>query len=194
MTPARRVLNTMHQSIVGVLVAAAMSSEVPVWGQTAASGTLQEFEAHITDYLKLRQDLGSKLQPLSTAADGTDLAARQAALTAAIRAARRTAKPGDVIPPSVARLIVAAIVQDIEKRGPQASRAIFEEIPPVAALAVNRDYPAEAALATMPPLLLSTLPELPESLQYRFLGRSIVIMDVDTELIIDYVPDVLPTR
>jgi len=33
---------------------------------------------------------------------------------------------------------------------------------------VNDPYPASAALATFPPLLLQALPRLPDDLEYRF--------------------------
>ncbi len=46
----------------------------------------------------------------------------------------------------------------------------------------------------MPPLLLSKLPQLPDNLQYRFFGRHLVILDGDTQIIIDYVANVLPSK
>ena len=44
----------------------------------------------------------------------------------------------------------------------------------------------------MPPLLLRELPRLPDNLQYRFFGRHVVLLDGDTQLIVDYIANVLP--
>ena len=44
----------------------------------------------------------------------------------------------------------------------------------------------------MPPLLLSRLPRLPDNLQYRFYGRHVVLLDGDLQIIVDYIPNVLP--
>ena len=57
---------------------------------------------------------------------------------------------------------------------------------------INQIYPAKAALPTVPPLLLAKLPMLPDNLQYRFIDRHMVILDGDTQMIIDYVSNVLP--
>jgi hypothetical protein len=47
-------------------------------------------------------------------------------------------------------------------------------------------------MATMPPGLLKVLPALPKELEYRIIGRDLVLRDVDASLIIDYVPNVIP--
>jgi len=36
---------------------------------------------------------------------------------------------------------------------------------------------------------LSVLPPLPKGLEYRILGRYLVLRDVDASLIIDYIPE-----
>jgi hypothetical protein len=41
-------------------------------------------------------------------------------------------------------------------------------------------------------LLLNNLPRLPDNLQYRFMGRHVILMDGDTRLIVDYILNVLP--
>jgi hypothetical protein len=39
---------------------------------------------------------------------------------------------------------------------------------------------------------IEVLPELPEELQYRFQGRDLVILDVETDLVVDVLKDALP--
>jgi hypothetical protein len=53
---------------------------------------------------------------------------------------------------------------------------------------VHARLPVTAQMATMPPALLKVLPTLPKALEYRILGRYLVLRDVDASLIIDYIP------
>jgi hypothetical protein len=83
-------------------------------------------------------------------------------------------------------------MDDFHMRNPQIKRAVFQEVPNAPRPVVNRIYPPSEALPTVPPLLLSKLPVLPDNLQYRFFGRHLLILDGDTQLIIEYIANVLP--
>jgi hypothetical protein len=107
-------------------------------------------------------------------------------------AARATAKRGDLVPPLVAEQIAATIAEDFRRRNPVAKKGTLKEVPDAAVPRVNKVYPPGDAMPTVPPLLLKNLPQLPDNLQYRFFGRSIVILDGDLQLIADVVPGVLP--
>jgi len=61
-----------------------------------------------------------------------------------------------------------------------------------AVVKINAVYPDSAELVEMPPSLLLSLPALPKALRYRFIGRSLVLMDRDNALIIDYMTNALP--
>jgi hypothetical protein len=153
---------------------------------------LAEFQKRMDEYFRLKRDLEGKLKPLSRTADSAELTARQDTLAAGMREARKTAKPGDIISSRVAEQIRMAVTSDFRKRQANAKRAVVEEVPDNVRPAVNGKFPDDAPLATVPPLLLRSLPTLPDKLQYRFLGRHIVLLDIDTRLIVDYVPNVLP--
>jgi hypothetical protein len=43
-----------------------------------------------------------------------------------------------------------------------------------------------------PPPVLFGLPRLPEELQYRFVGRDLVLVDVEANLVVDVLPDAFP--
>jgi hypothetical protein len=160
----------------------------------AQAAGMYEFQQRLAAYLKLREELSQRLKPLSTTANAADLTARQEALAAALRTARRNARPGDLVPSAVAEQIVKTCTEDFHFRNPEVKRAALQEVPNVPRPAINRTYPEDEALATVPPLLLSKLPILPDNLQYRFFGRHIVILDGDTQIIIDYVANVVPPR
>ena len=53
-------------------------------------------------------------------------------------------------------------------------------------LAVNADYPAAAALSTVPPSVIFTLPVLRKEVEYRFVNRDLVLLDVEANLILDF--------
>ena len=169
---------------------AARQAETPNANPQAVA--LAEFQQRLQGYLDLRTELSRKLKPLAPTADSAELAARQDALAAAIREARKAAKPGDVIPTRVAGQIRNVITDDFRRRNPEATRAVFEEVPEGIRPAINRTMPDNAALATVPALLLNNLPRLPDNLQYRFIDRHVILMDGDTRIIIDYILNVLP--
>jgi hypothetical protein len=173
------------------LAAPAFAQEDRVNPHAAA---LSEFQHRLDEYLKLREELAQRLKPLSTTPSAADLTARQEALAAAIRAARKNAKPGDLVSPHVAELIVKICMDDFHFRNPEVKRAALQEVPNTARPAINRTYPENEALATVPPLLLSKLPLLPDNLQYRFFGRHLVLLDGDTQIIIDYAANVVPPK
>ena len=73
-------------------------------------------------------------------------------------------------------------------------RKTIEEGDPVKhiVLKVNDVYPDDQPRATMPPTLLSRLPVLPNELAYRVIGRALVLQDIKTNLIVDFIPMVIP--
>lgn len=173
------------------LVAARTQSSTPPSATTKAA-MLEDFEARLEGYLDLRSKLAGKLKPLSSTASAAELTARQDALASAIRQARKTAKPGDLIPPAMAAHLKALVTADFKNRGAEARKAAVQEVKDGVVLTINRPYPADAALPTVPPLLLAKLPVLPDNLQYRFVDRHLALVDGDAQLILDYVPAVLP--
>ncbi len=44
----------------------------------------------------------------------------------------------------------------------------------------------------MPPTILLNLPQLPPEVKYRFVGRNMLLVDRDTNLILDYMTNALP--
>jgi hypothetical protein len=58
---------------------------------------------------------------------------------------------------------------------------------------VNGRYPDEVPLATMPARILKELPKLPKALEYRFVGTTLVLLDVPAHVIVDFIPNALPS-
>jgi hypothetical protein len=57
---------------------------------------------------------------------------------------------------------------------------------------VNAAYPKDQPVQSMPPSLLKELPQLPRELEYRVVGRTLILRDTEANLIVDYVKEALP--
>ena len=64
--------------------------------------------------------------------------------------------------------------------------------PSAVKLAVNGRYPDNVPLATVPPRVLQTLPKLSQDLEYRFIGDSLILLDVRAHVIADFIEDIVP--
>ena len=113
-----------------------------------------------------------------------------------VREARATAKPGDIFTPE-ARPVIQRLLASVfgGPDGKQLKAAIMDEnqaAPSAVKLAVNGRYPDTVPLATVPPQVLQTLPKLTEDLEYRFIGDSLILLDVRAHVIADFIEGVLP--
>ena len=145
------------------------------------------FANAIGGYLEIRKEAASSLSMPSS--DVMTMAVR---LAEAIRSRRPSARPGDLFGPA-ARSIRETIARELA--GPQ-GRAILSAINESntygVKVRVNHRYPPGLPRATMPGQLVTRLPDLPEELEYRFFGRSLLLVDDGSQLVVDLLPDVLP--
>jgi hypothetical protein len=68
---------------------------------------------------------------------------------------------------------------------------IFDDGPAEFDVDVNDTYSKVRPLATMPPNLLLRLPDLPPDLEYRFVGRHLILRDARANLIVDEIKDAI---
>ena len=69
----------------------------------------------------------------------------------------------------------------------------MHELPRNVKVDVNTVYPTTIPLVTFPAGLLRKLPDLPPELEYRIVGRNLILRDVKANLIVDVLRDVVPT-
>jgi hypothetical protein len=160
----------------------------PVNAQGAA---IKGFLDRVNDYIALQKKEDDGLPKLQPREDTSKTEVHQRALAARIRLAREHASPGDLFR-DAAPLIREIVLQDAQSRAPQEKKAQMEEVPRKDPLKVNAEYPEKAALATVPPLLLEQLPRLPEGLEYRFMGRDLILRDTKANLIADFINEAVP--
>ena len=141
----------------------------------------------------MRNQLKSKAPKLSKDSTPEEIHAYRTNLEQALRIARAGAKRGDVFTPDVADYIRRTLKNEFQGKDRKEIReVIFETETQGVVLRVNYPYAQSAELSEMPATLLSKLPQLPKEVRYRFVGRNMLLVDRETNLIIDYMPDALP--
>jgi hypothetical protein len=153
------------------------------------------FTARVQQYVKLQKDVEASLPALKPANEGARIAEHQHALARRIAQARRGAHQGDIFTGEVTRQfrrIIRGVFQGSEAR--LARRTIRQDDPSkvIVRLHVNDIYPENIPLTTTPPTLLSKLPQLPQELAYRIVGRDLMLKDTTAGLIVDLIPNAIP--
>ena len=59
-------------------------------------------------------------------------------------------------------------------------------------VAVNAVYPSAAPLSTVPPTVVLWLPQLRKEVEYHFVNRDLVLLDVEANMILDYIRAAAP--
>lgn len=167
---------------------------ITVVAQGPSTQTASDFEKHVKDYVKLREDIESKLPKLSTEATPAEIVAHKKQLQVNVQAARAEAKHGDIFTPAAATMIREIIKEEFKGRDRVELRktVLVESETKTVPLRVNYPYPEAKEQLEMPPTLLLKLPQLPKQIRYRFVGRNMLLVDRENGLIIDYMSDAIP--
>jgi hypothetical protein len=155
---------------------------------------VEDFLERVEDYMELHETLQRRGTRQKERADVGENLVSEGALAMRIRLARHDARPGDLFTPPIAMALRRAmdpVLRGIASGG--ARESISHDAPEVFVLAVNADYPTGASRSTMPGNVLNILPPLPSDLEYRIVDTHLILMDVDANIIVDYVLDVMCT-
>ena len=169
---------------------------------------LADFQKRVDVYMAIHKDAAKDAPPRKETNNPAEIKAAQDALGAMIRAARATAKQGDIMTPEsqnkFRRLMYPVVTSPAPQgtAGREVKKDIKEELKenteerkeeggkPVV-LKVNATYPNDTPLPTTPSQVLMNLPKLPEQLEYRIIGKNLIIRDVEANIIVDFVPNVI---
>jgi len=172
--------------------ATAAQTKAPVQGAGSKQAS-DDFLAHVNAYVKLRSRLQGTLPKMKATNHPDQLDDHQKALAAKILAARSDAKPGDIFTKSISDEFRERIGQELLGQDARQARQTIRQGDPVEfQVHVNQIYPATLPNTTVPPTLLLKLPKLPRGIEYRIVGRAFALLDVESRMIIDYIPDALP--
>jgi len=180
-----------------VIVAVAQKTEHPALAPPVTSpaekAAIQNFEKQVKDYVKLRNKVRENAPKLSKDSTPEQINTYRTTLEEALRNARKGARRGDVFTPNIASFIRRTLKNEFQGRDRKDIRDIaFETELQGVVLRVNYPYAQSAELSEMPATLLAKLPQLPNELRYRFVGSNLILVDRESNLIIDFMPDAVP--
>jgi hypothetical protein len=152
-----------------------------------------EFVKRAEAYADLHKKLEAQLPKLGKEATPDEIDKHQRALERLIAQARPRAQVGEFFTKETRAYFRRQLERVFRgSEGKLLKAAIMDENPGPLKLQANGRYPENVPLATMPPQVLAALPRLPEDLEYRFIGRRLVLHDVHAHVIVDYIEDALP--
>jgi hypothetical protein len=207
----RRVLTLLavtSLSILGCKGSGAPSSQPAEQGRPAAAPSVQTpsdrpvnsdakalevFMQRVNAYVEVHRKLEDSLPKLSKNSTPEEIDKHQRSLAQMIQNARRDAKQGDIFTPESQAVITRLLGQVFGgPDGPALKASIMDENPGIPTLQVNDRYPDAVPLSTVPPQVLQGLPKLPEEMEFRFVGNSLILMDVHAHIIADFIPNAFP--
>ena len=171
----------------------AMSAGVSQAVEKAQNAATIQFHQRIQAYLRTHNQAEGKVPNLRTTDDPQKIADREKALADMIMTLRAGAKPGEIFAPEYQPYFIKIVQDDFATRSARDRKALVNELPADMKVDINTVYPTTLPLATFPPALLRKLPDLPPELEYRIVGRSLILRDVKANLIVDVLRDVVPT-
>jgi hypothetical protein len=144
----------------------------------------EDFHIRVWRYLEFRRALEEGLPPLIVTSDPADIGRAERALATRLRIARPP-QQGQLFTPAISLEFRRVLLREMTT---EAMRAIMDENPGSFSHGINGAYPKEQTFSTVPPTILAVLPELPDDIQYRFLGRHLVLHDTRANVILDRIP------
>jgi hypothetical protein len=150
---------------------------------------LADFKDRVDKYMELHNRLEKDAPRLKETKDAAQIKASQDVLATKIRAARATARQGDIFTPEIAQVFRRLMYPEVKgPEGSETKKAIKEDEPATIRLKVNAKYPEDQPLPTVPANLLTNLPKLPEDLEYRVVRNALILRDIHANLIVDFIP------
>lgn len=159
---------------------------VQVWGYIVA-----DFSARVWSYSELRRKLEEGLPPLTVTDDPAEIRKAVHARAKRIRAARASAREGEIFTPTISVEFRKVLLLEMNAN---TWAAIMDDNPGEFSNQINGTYPDEKPLSTVPPSFLAALPSLPDDIQYRFLGRHLILLDTRANVILDRIPYAIQCR
>lgn len=159
------------------------------------AAALAEFKMRVDEYADMHKELAKGDAKPQQTADPAKISATKKALAARVQATRVTAKPGDIFTPAVQPVFRRLLSPELKGEDGQDAKAILKDdapAPGTVPFKVNAKYPESQPLPSVPANLLLTLPALPAPLEYRIVGKHLLILDMAADLVVDYMLNVMP--
>jgi methionine-rich copper-binding protein CopC len=167
-----------------------LEQQKPAANQSGAA--TKAFLDRLQDYVRYHNNVEKMVPPLTRTSDPARISDREKALGDALIKQRPDAKPGDFLITQYQPILAQIIKDDFAQRPVADRKALIRELPKGLTINVNTIYPPTIALATFPPNLLQKLPALPRELEYRIVGRDLILRDVTGNVVVDVMREVFP--
>lgn len=154
---------------------------LPTFRVTVVGYLSDDFHTRVWAYLEFRRELEKGLPPLIVTSDPADIERAEHALATRLRTARGP-RQGQLFTPAISIEFRRVLLLEMTT---EAMQSIMDENPGSFSHGINGTYPKERPLSTVPPTILAVLPALPDDIQYRFLGRHLVLHDTRANVILD---------
>ena len=154
------------------------------------------FKSRVDAYADLNRTLATGDAKLKETDDPARIALAKEELAAKLQAARADAKQGEIFTPQVQPVFKRLLAPELKgPEGRDVKEVLKDDAPPPSKVSfkVNATYPKGEPLPTVPANLLLTLPELPAPLEYRIVGRHLLLLDTSSDLVVDYILNVITT-
>jgi hypothetical protein len=148
----------------------------------------------VQTYINLHKSIGSFLPALKPTDQPEKIANHQQALAQKIREARPHARRGDIFSEEAREAFRRTVREEFGGPYGHGARTTIRQGEPLKTihLHVNEAYPDGVPYTTLPPTLLLKFPKLPDQVAYRIVGRDLILLDVEANLVIDRIPDIFP--
>ena len=163
-------------------------------GVNPHAAILADFKERVDAYMKVRKDAIKDAPRLEETTDTAKLKAAQDGMAVHIRAARQNAQQGDVLTPEIVAQFRRLLYPELKgDDGRDAKEILKDDAPSPQSITfkVNAKYPDNAPVPTVPATLLLNLPTLPEPLQYKIIGKHLLLLDEEADVIVDYALNVI---
>jgi hypothetical protein len=160
---------------------------------------LADFQKRVDAYMAIHKEAAKDSLSIKETKNPGEIKRAQLALAEKIRAARATAKPGDILTPEIANKFKRLMFPELKgPSGHEIKEELEEDVherdegqPKKVIYKVNAAYPEGNALPTTPPNILMSLPKLPEELEYRIVDKNLILRDVQANIIVDFIRTVI---
>ena len=164
----------------------------PVAGANPQGVATKAFLDRMQEYVKFHNNVEKMVAPLTGTQDPAKISDREKALGEALIKQRPDAKPGDFLIEQYRPILADIIKEDFAKRPMADRKALIRELPKGFTITVNTIYPTTVPLVTFPANLLQKLPPLPKELEYRIVGRDLILRDVTGNVVVDVMRGAFP--
>ncbi len=170
------------------------SSTDPKVNPSAAA--MAEFTMRVEEYAALHKRLAKGDSAQRDNSDPARINAVKVSLAAKVRAARVDAKQGDIFTPAVRPVFRRLLVPELKGAAGRDTKAVLKDDAPARGTVpfkVNAGFPQDQPLPSVPANVLLALPTLPAPLEYRIVGQHLLLLDTESDLIVDYILNAIIT-